>query len=270
VAAYHCLLVSDRPCDFVTPAVICAHVTKNQLLCECAVDLVRKKLDMFRSPEIVGGLISAFTLTNSEKPLLLLCELAQRDSAPFIEFAPKWMATTQNQAVSFLKILIIIAKSPENWSQISSFRPLPTFVSEILKCGGSDSFIGVCWFLCQIPISPVLWRQLDRAAVFHLLGQKLKLATETLSVAFAANAFQKLATVNYSSGFGVVVQVLLKRTEENTEAAPNCIRALGELVKYKELQSLFRLFNAQQTLARFVSVPELREVVGMIVLHLRA
>jgi hypothetical protein len=269
VAAYHCILVSDIPCDFLTADVLCSHLTKNAVLCECAVDLLRRRMDQFCSREIIGGLISAYMLVNADKPILLMCELAQKEPGPFFELAPKWMAATQNQAIAFLKVLIILAKDEVNLEKFENLRALPGFVSEILKCGPVEAFVGVCWFLCQLQISKRLWQQLDRAAVFHLLGQKLKSASEVMAIKFGANVFQKLATINYSSGFGVVVQVLLKRAQEVPDAASDCVKALGELVKHNELKSVFRLFNAAQNLEKFKTFPELMEVVGIIILNLR-
>jgi hypothetical protein len=91
---------------------------------------------------------------------------------------------------------------------------LGPFISEVLKSGSSDAFLGICWFFTKIEITKVFWQQLDKAAVFHLLSQKLKVATELLSIRWGAEAFGKLAAVSYSSGFGAVVQFLLKKAQD--------------------------------------------------------
>jgi hypothetical protein len=265
IAAYHCTFVANLPCDFVSADALTSHLRSGGALADCASDLIRR----YRDRAVAGGLIDACMIAGSDKPLLLLCDLAAENAAPVIECAAKWLSATKSHAVRWLPLLLVISQSPENSKGLLRSKLLSPFISEALKYGATDSFAAVCCFLNRVEISKVFWQELDKAAIFHLLSQKLKIATEPLALRLAADAFRKLASVNYSSGFGVVVQFLLKKATEHREVAPECIRALAQLVKHKELKSVFRLFNAIQTLEQFKLHLELAETIELIALALK-
>jgi serine/threonine protein kinase len=265
IAAYHCTFVANLPCDFVSPDALTSHLRSGGALADCASDLIRRHRDR----AVAGGLIDACMIAGSDKPLLLLCDLAAQDATAVIECAAKWLSATKSHAVRWLPLLLVISQSPENANALLRNKLLSPFISEALKYGATDSFAAVCCFLNRVEISKVFWQQLDKAAILHLLSQRLKIATEPFALRLAADAFGKLASVNYSSGFGAVVQFLLKKATEYREVAPECVRALGQLVKHKELKSVFRLFNAIQTLEPFKTEGELTETIELIGLALK-
>jgi serine/threonine protein kinase len=260
IAAYHCIFVLDIPCDFVTVDQLNSHLKSGGKLSECALDLIRRHREL-ATPD---GLIEACMSYGSDKALLLLCDIAASDPQSIVECAPRWLSATKSHAVRWLPLLLVISQDHENTKTLIKYPELSPFISEVLKYGTTDAFVAVCYFLKRVEISKPFWQQLDKAAIFHLLSQKLKTAAEPLALKLAAEAFRTLAAVGYSSGFGAVVRFLLKKSIEIKEAAAACVFALGELVKHTELKSVFRLFNAIQTLEPFQNEPELAPTIEFI------
>jgi hypothetical protein len=260
IAAYHCIFVANISCDFVSPDQLDRHLRSGGQLSECASDLIRRHREL----AVADTLIDACMVAASDKAILLLCDIAATDPRAVVECAPRWLSATKGHAVRWLPLLLVISQERDCAQALVQHRGLSPFISEALKYGAADAFAAICCFLNRVEISKPFWQQLDKAAIFHLLSQKLKTAVEPLALKLAAEAFAKLAAVSYSSGFGVVVRFLLKKASEVREATDACVLALGELVKHDELKSVFRLFNAVETLEPFQAEPNIAETVMFI------
>jgi hypothetical protein len=260
ITAYHCIFVLGLSYDFVMPDMLNSHLASGGMLSDCASDLIRRHREL----AVASGLIEACMVSASDKALLLLCDIAASDPRPVVECASRWLSTTKSHAVRWLPLLLVISQDRENAEGLVENRLLSPFISEVLKYGATDTFAAVCCFLKRVEVTQLFWKQLDRAAIFHLLSQKLKMTTEPFALKLAAEAFGKLATVNFSTGFGGVVRFMLKKLIESKEAAVECVIALGALVKHKELKAVFRLFHAHQALEQFQSELELTETIAFI------
>lgn len=249
IAGYEVSFLFNLYTDIIHINTLISHLTFNKKISNLALEYLLS-YPITQKQELIYALIQAYFKFTNQNCCLLLCKYASCYPYFFIHNY-NWLSAKGIQTVGVFPILILICKSYPEF--ITKNQAVPQFLSESIRFGNMDSFIGVCWLLINIQISTNFAERLDTFGFFHLITQRFKEIKNQTAIVYCSKLINKFSKIYYSTAYGSIVQYI-SRTLQQT---PTCsysfdlIKTLACLSSVKEIKNIFELCNIQEIVMKF-------------------